>query len=89
MPEITEREKELLGYIDKLLKFHALFMQTLGGFLQIAYANSVLSTNISESMKKIDPFNTMKNMIETLNVNFGTSYNVVTGGEDKKEEKIQ
>jgi hypothetical protein len=91
MQELTEREKELLGYIDKLLKFHALFMQVYVAITQVAYSFVMLQDQTTEQIKKIDPFSTIKNTIESLNVNFGTNYPIVEGKKSEilKPENVQ
>jgi thiamine biosynthesis protein ThiC len=94
MADLTEREKELLGYIDKLLKFHSLLITIYTEIINLYAETNFILGFATENIKKIDPFNTTKVMIETLNKNFGTSYSVSNLKEElekevKKEEKIQ
>jgi len=87
MAELTEREKELLGYIDKLLKFHALSMVVYSQLAKITIGLGVLHEGIDTNIKNIDPFGTMKNMIETLNRDFNTSYTLF--GEEKQVGEVK
>jgi len=87
MIELTEREKELLGYIDKLLKFHALLIATYTDVINLYAGIQYLVGFTSDNIKNIDPFNTTKNMIEVLNSEFGTSYSLTSVKEEIEKTK--
>jgi hypothetical protein len=89
MPENTEREKELLVYIEKLVKYHSLLITTYTEIVNLYAGMQYLLNFLTENLTKIDPLGTNKNMFEVLNREFGADYKITNIKEELDKDKAE